>query len=377
MPRITVVDVGDGACSVVRCACTDSGCACPTTVVDCGTWRSSPLLAVERLVRVLGVHGLQRLDSLVVTHFDADHWHGLRLLADNLHFAERSTLKLYYPRLPDRAPQIADATLALLVTSRFAGVRSLELATALEEVATVDRHPLARGSEFEACDRVWEVMWPPEQLSRALGERLERAVRLTEDLAEQLDRAGHPTLRRNLEEAYERPFPGGDNQPTREVASELALQGRRAARGQAATEGRQPDRGMRASASGVHGLEAASAAVIPERFRGAFIDASKRLAAANNDLSLVFHDKGGSLAVFGDASRQVLRSALRGMRMKYRAVLAPHHGTYPLPAGFPSAEVCIAQAGDRHVERWPKHVAGHRQPRSCINTAQVGTISVW
>nr|WP_124812526.1 hypothetical protein [Micromonospora globispora] len=328
------------------------------------------------------------MDTLVVTHFDADHWEGLRLLAENLRFLARPTMKLYYPRLPDRAPKVADATFAMLVTSRFSGTRPLELATALESVAKVVRHPLARGNEFEAGQRRWEVMWPPEQLSPGLWRRLERAVREAEELAQRLDRAGFPMLRANLEEAYERPFPGGDDTTSHyetgrndgwaddAAAWDLGQQQRQSRGVRSATGSRHRERPGK-PANGVHGLDAVSSELIPSEFRGAFIETSKRLAAANNDISLVFHDRHSSLAVFGDASRQVLRSALRGMDSHYRVVLAPHHGTYRLPSAFPSADVCIAQAGDSHAERWPTHLADHKQRRSCVNTARVGTISVW
>lgn len=109
MPRVTVVDVGDGACTVLRCACVGESCYCPTSVVDCGTWRGRPAQATDRLINVLGTDGMTRLNTLIVTHFDADHWEGLRLLPDNLRLPKRPILHLFNPRLPDTAPRVAEA----------------------------------------------------------------------------------------------------------------------------------------------------------------------------------------------------------------------------------------------------------------------------
>lgn len=383
MPRVTVVDVGDGACTVLRCACTGQGCECGVAVVDCGTWRARPAHATDRLVRVLGSDGLRRLDTLVVTHFDADHWEGLRLLADNLRQPRRSTLHLHYPCLPESAPNVAGASLAMVAALRFSGVRPLELATALETVATVVLRPMTRGEEFTAAGGgIWKVMWPPEQLPSGLSRRLDRAVRDTERLADLLDTAGYPALRANLEEAYARPFPGGDQTRGSGETSDYsnwsanlpaALRQGDWQRSEAWLVG--PTMGQ--FTNGVHGFDEVSVDAIPPEYRRSFIKVSRALAAANNDLSLVFHDTCGSLAVFGDAGRAALKSAIEGMQERYRVVLAPHHGTYSLPEGFPKAELCVAQAGDHHVTRWDRHLTAHGQPRSCVSTQLVGTISVW
>ena len=88
--------------------------------------------------------------------------------------------------------------------------------------------------------------------------------------------------------------------------------------------------------SGVHTADAVGHDVVPEDLVSEFRAVSRKLAAANNDLSLVFHDLNGHCAFFGDASAAALEGVIPRMRQNYRVILAPHHGTYPLPSGFPA-----------------------------------------
>jgi hypothetical protein len=200
-------------------------------------------------------------------------------------------------------------------------------------------------------------------------------VKDTEALADDLAAHNHPELRDNLDAAYRRPFPGVES-----TSGE---------RGRASVEMEQPrasDDDLPREVSevlpeldtyeGPHG-HTAELGRIPEEFRARFARVSRQVAAANNNLSLVFHDESGYLAVFGDAHSSVLEHALDGMNAEYAVVLAPHHGTYPVPASFPSANVCVAQAGSSHHERWIRHVDTHNQPRSCVSTAEIGSLSVW
>ena len=90
---IDVLDVGDGACSVVRCHYPDCEAL---TIVDCGEWRTNGRAAAEKLFHHVTY---ERIERLVVTHFDADHWWGLDEFArrPGVHF---SNLELIYPAVP-------------------------------------------------------------------------------------------------------------------------------------------------------------------------------------------------------------------------------------------------------------------------------------
>jgi hypothetical protein len=376
MPRPTVVDVGDGACSVLRCDCVSPyQCACPIAVVDCGAWKAAAERPGEKLRNVLGPEGIRRLGTIVVTHFDADHWAGLRYLAASLASSECAHLRLIYPRLPEREQDTAAATLALLSLSTGHGVRALELGAALEEVKPIELLPLRDGDSFRAAGRDWRVVWPPQQLPKSILRGLRSAVEAAESLAADLDRDGYPRLRNALQEAYARPFPGAEaleakrdgvqeeewDLPVRERAEEEEWD-------LPEHEPAEPD--------GFHGTQSHDE-LVPQRWRDEFRRVARQVAAANNDLSLVFHD--GRVGCFGDVQSAVLDHILRSRRLPsfLGIVLAPHHGTVPVPASFPKAALCIAQAGMRHVPNWHKHVDTHGQHRSCVNTARVGTLSSW
>jgi hypothetical protein len=288
------------------------------------------------------------------------------------------TLRLVYPRLPERSPNIAAASLALLALRGNTGVRVLELSSSLESFRPVERIPVSRGDAFEAAGRRWETIWPPERLPTGMQRSLSAAVAATEDLARDLDAAGYPALRRNLEEAYERPFPGGeDYADTTADRDHLDDSQPHAPDPEWALE-HEPDEQLEASESvetATHG-RVDDLEVVPEGFRKTFREVAKRVAAANNNLSLVFHDNQRHLAVFGDIQGSVLRMVVRDMDSRYHVILAPHHGTVPVPVGFPASQLCVSQGGSSHLPRWGNHRDSHGQLRACVNTAQIGTISI-
>lgn len=363
MPRLTVVDVGDGACSVLRCDCVSpTACACAVSVVDCGEWKATAARPARRLRAVLGPEGMRRLDTFVVTHFDADHWAGIRHIAPSLACTESDRLRLIYPRLPEPGSDTAAAALALLSLATGRGVRALELGDALAAVKQTELLPLREHDSFDTAGREWHVLWPPRQLPRSIRRGLENAIAALESLASGLDRDGHPQLREALQQAYDRPFPGGES-------------AREAARDSAPVEEWDIGEYEPAETDDAHG--ALSDELVPNSWRDEFRRVARRVAAANNDLSLVFHDN--SVCFFGDVQRSVVNHIVRSPLFPsgLHVVLAPHHGTAPVPPGFPHAPLCIAQAGRHHIANWQKHVDTHGQRRSCVNTARVGTLSWW
>lgn len=71
--EITVLDVGQGACVMIR----SSG---QTAVIDCGGAPSSGM----RLTRLLQSKGLRQVDCLLLTHYDDDHRNGIPPLLENV-----------------------------------------------------------------------------------------------------------------------------------------------------------------------------------------------------------------------------------------------------------------------------------------------------
>lgn len=73
--RFTALDVGQGQCLMVQMG--DF-----TAVIDCGG--SDPAQAGENLARTLHSAGMTRVDALIVTHYDADHFGGVEQLLSRI-----------------------------------------------------------------------------------------------------------------------------------------------------------------------------------------------------------------------------------------------------------------------------------------------------
>lgn len=377
MSRVTVVDVGDGACTVLRCWCMGMPCSCTTAVIDCGNYRAATLEATNRLEAVLERDDLARLQTIIVTHFDEDHWGGLRMLAERLKPEEGPRrVQIVYPRMPDIQLDTAALELAMRATVAGTGVRALDLTTAWDRIASVDRLPVSRGARFHAAGRVWTVLWPPRHLSNELRARLRKTVMEADQLADKLAERGNVALKENLAIARRIGFSAGMPEPDMLSNDEELFHDDDALLAQN-DEHSESDRGNPPEGYvNVHG-ESQDLGAIPQDCHTEYREIMKRVAAANNDLSLVFHDEDGSLIVFGDVQGRALQSAVRRTRTCYRVIIAPHHGTVNVPAGFPRGLACVAQAGSGHFSRWNKHLSTHRQQRLCITTATMGTISFW
>ena len=113
MRDITVLDVGDGACSVLR----DED-PVATAVIDCGSNNKGMRTAAAALAATLGAPGLASLDGLVVTHYDHDHWLGLRLLPSLITAGQvPADIPIYMPHVPLAPGNLfAEHVVALLST---------------------------------------------------------------------------------------------------------------------------------------------------------------------------------------------------------------------------------------------------------------------
>lgn len=100
-------------------------------MLDCGVWQGSAKTAAETLIAALG-SDIERLDALIVSHFDADHWEGLKYLAHALPDpGSKRPMTLYYAGLPFGAEELPDVGVAQLLTLQGSGVRAVELQQAL------------------------------------------------------------------------------------------------------------------------------------------------------------------------------------------------------------------------------------------------------
>lgn len=383
MTLIDVLNVGDGACSVIRCA------RClwfdhSATIVDCGRWKGAQDAPAAIAATALG-RSLAQIQRLVVTHFDTDHWGGLRVLAERYAAAGggRNGVELIYPRLPDVAERLPAVVLGLITTAGETGVRATELTRAWTAVTRVKTTPVWEGDRFQAGHTCWEVLWPPRRLPANVEARIERALDETDRLAADLANEGYPALRNNLAEAYEvdgflaglkrigteREQLDAEHRPEE---SRLDWQW-----DETSESRRESDREGEAPAATEHSLEMIHLEKVPAELAKRFQAVAKKIAPINNLLSLTFHsvdpDIAGGVAVLGDLQGQPLQLVAKQMRPRYRAMLAPHHGTIKLPHPFPEADVCVSQAGERHYSNRDQHVSTHTNT-ICISTHDVGHV---
>ncbi len=375
--HVEVLNVGDGACTVVK-----DDWFRPDgdlSIIDCGAWRSGGAPEAAFAAKSLG-QSLGDVGTVVVSHFDADHWWGLRHLAPMFARARaarhgdagRPRVQLVYPRIPPAVRRLPAGYLAMITTGGT-GVRAADLIRSWQAVADVRPLPLRRNDTFDASGTEWRVHWPPASLPMGMGNGVQRALVDLDELAEDMDRAGAPALKRNLAEAYDLdPFPAEpppfDDQissartdrddllpePDNELGDEVDLQPRD-----------DPD----------HAALADDAELLPPEFRSRFGALARRLARANNLLSLVFESAGGELLVMGDVQDWALKAVARTLRKHYAIVLAPHHGTEPLPPGFPHACIGVAQTGPKHHVSWTQNPSIHGAFDDCVSTHEFGNVA--
>ena len=365
-----MLDVGDGACSVLRERSDVGDGLDRTAVIDCGSRPRRGELAARLLAAHLTPQDWRSLSQLVVTHFDADHWEGLLHVVNRIPSDSCTVppdLCIYFPAVPFYVnPRLPEGLMTFITAVGPYGVQPLDLRAAWRRVTRVHMRPVAKGDSFPLADRLHEVVWPPARLTGRATQRLNTLVQRIEEEAAQLARLGYPQLQNSLREAYENgPYnrhPARDDGPSYDIP-EFELPAF------AANEYQETQSSLSGNSTDT---------VIPkERARSReFRNLVKRARAAQNDLSLVFHDPArASLLVFGDAPAAVVERVCPDLRADgYQVALAPHHGSRQLWSGAPNAETCISQYGTGLRQFWPNHTGSHFNSGNCINTYDSGDI---
>ena len=359
LPKVlSVLDVGDGACSVLRHGER-------VAIIDCGSNDLGADVACDRLLAALGGRP-DVITTIVVTHFDTDHYAGFMRLADRMatrgiRFTE---LHLVAPRPPEEPKYVAQyLALAMTVT----GIRNLDLATALKNVTDEDRFfylPVSRDlyPEFLAAGLRFTVRWPPVELPRRVANEVDTAMRLYGALARNLRAIENYALDNNLKRARYGDWPLLHPYDAEEASEEAESQRQRA---NAVDLDFEEDEAISAFPE----IEALD---LPEELKEQFKVAWDAFRRANNNMSIVFDDREHrNLAAFGDAGKSVLRwlAGHGGLASRYHVMLAPHHGTQCLPENFAvRAKLCVSQNGSRRGDLWPRHVETHHNSSSCTTT---------
>lgn len=208
-----------------------------------------------------------------------------------------------------------------------------------------------------------DVLWPPRHLDRAKNRRIDNAITDVWWLAERLEEAGSPVLRRTL--------------------TELTAAEQRSRWG----EDRDRDAGLRPGDDerdfqtpyGAHLLDGMNEDVRGQLQRE-ISRVFARVRAVNNDLSLILLAKDDSALFPGDAGQRVLQQVCTDFAPRLGrldVMLAPHHGSQGLPSGgLPAARLCIAQAGAKHAPRWRRNHLGRHAGSGCACLERLTELSV-
>ncbi|MFB9315248.1 MBL fold metallo-hydrolase [Nocardioides plantarum] len=374
--RIDVINVGDGACTAVESYVPDRG---ELTIIDCGTHPHSKVVTTPGVAAAAHLGGrLTDLDTIVVTHFDTDHWHGLLELADFYGAREtaRKAITLRYPGMPDlgervSARQARAGLMALISTRDDDPLNLVRLKTAWEQVGSVSAVPLYRGDVFDANGRQWRVHWPPRQVDVTRGKKYAAAIREVLDLADDMAADGYTKLRDQFEEAYGA-WEEFEDQPD-------------------AIEAVPHDADPRSEEEPVDPEDEADLDQdddedvdldhVPEKHRAEFRRLVAKLDGLDNYFSLVL-SVDDQFIVFGDIEGTALRAVVTETRPEfalaghYGVMLAPHHGSHVAHASrLPAADLCICQSGSKHQGKNRLHELRHSS--ACHpSTWECGTICV-
>lgn len=353
-----MLNVGDGACSVVRERFGDDDSRNRTAIIDCGG--NSAKEAALTLACHLSRADWGCLSELVVTHFDADHWIGLKRMAQSAWPGSGgpSELPIYFPAVPFQVDRRLPGSVMTLITATGPfGVQAMDLQAAWRRLTRVKLIPLAEGDPLQLAGRFHEVVWPPPQLDERSTQRLNTLVQRIESEADALADAGYPQLKRSLRETYQ-------NGPHNRHSGEIIL---------ADMDFEEPGRGAREDGEqeGLR-LNHTPAPAIPREWarRGDFRKLVEAARRAQNELSLVFHDRErASLLVFGDAPYPVVEMVSSELNSHhYQVALAPHHGSQEVPVNTPTAETCVSQLGRRLGQHWHYHRNSHANNDNCLHT---------
>lgn len=353
-----MLDVGDGACTIIRAPYDGRD---TVMLIDCGSDSISADEVCDRLLDALDGRP-ESIDTIVVTHFDVDHYLGFLRLAERMRARGQrfDALRLISPRPPDTERRFVAAYLTMAMTAT--GFRSLDLAVALEQVTREGQFqymPLVRGSSFIAGARNYKVLWPMSMLPRRVTQQVGNAVRGFEELAEALADGGNTALRDNFEAARQ----GGWLQPRHDATQSPAASLPSAVDWDASSEELDDDHG-----NALH----IGRLTIPDEYQEDFRHVWNAFRRANNNMSMVFEDaEPGRLIVFGDAGPPVL-SWLATTNLNpahYGLMLAPHHGTQHLPPSLRvTADLCVAQNGSKRGHLWERHRRTHDNHGRCVSS---------
>lgn len=332
---VSVLNAGNGACTVFR----DGS---DVMVADCGSSsRGRAVASAGMLHAELGADS-EHISTVVVTHFDADHWKGLPEYPKQWAKAP-SEITFYYPYLLPGDRGIVQMAYMILQAARadMPVTAALDIVTAWEgKDVTVIPEPLIRGRVFSAVGQQWTVHWPPHDWSGFQERTRTRMAEVANDIRRVAAR--DPWFDQALSQVQSRWW---------------SLMDRSRA------DDRLPDAEQRvyecrgASLQGRDAVGRLRAGMTTREWG----DFAGTVRSFNNILSVVHATD--SFANFGDCEGAGLNALLNAqggsgaqLAPDYRVILAPHHGTQApgstTMADFPDAvDALVSQNGQRHYTK--------------------------
>ena len=350
MRILRVLPVGNGACSLIRQSRDywQAGSADTVSIIDCGRGSRGGQKAAAYLEAELSSRDWDALQSVVVTHWDADHWNGLRYLADSTPRQvpeKKRKLMLYSPAIPIGIPPRTQAGVSAFISATSgSGVEAIDFVRAWRKHFDVERIPVAKGDTIELAERPYIVEWPPRELSGKVVNEALSVLAAIEDIA-----ASNTPFQAALNEAYSRiedgafgPSEGSEDAEGEEWGELLDGSGSDEEVFAETTDPLDADKKTDDPIAGVVvGGNSSGIPILDKERHGPLIRSARRL---QNLLSLVFHDREDrSLIVYGDAPEKVVELLAPSLHRTYTVQLAPHHGTHAMPWNAPSSIFCIAQ----------------------------------
>lgn len=300
--------------------------------------------------------------TVVVTHFDLDHWMGLKAFADaSPSGSER--VELIQPRFPSLARPVQAALLAYQTLHLTAPERSaLDLVRAWEnKSAGLRRLSASAGDQFYAVGTQWKVLWPPRRLEARVSKIFERVAKESEDLAEEYEPLGRALAWANESRFFPEEEVGGESPILEDYDEEVPL----------------PDDLELLDTYGVDDFIDA-----PPELRERLRKNRGDVQGLNNELSLVVKEVHGRFLSLGDIQGWGINELIRRdvMQKCYDMILAPHHGTQApgvrtLP-DFPWSRLVVAQNGPSHHGNLRlKALSAHTN--QLLSTADTGSMTTF
>jgi hypothetical protein len=351
-------------------------------VIDCGERWTDGTAAGASLLSFLGKEGIANLESIVVSHFDDDHWRGLVELAVHLPVASAlpKSLNLFYPTLPRAVAALSAAHSALISTAGGQPVNVLELEEAWNRTGRyrVQRRRLSQGDIFSSAGERWLVHWPPRELESEHLVAASHAIDQVWEIARELRDKGDSNLLENLRRAYE--ADGHEIPDTVRAASDSRTLGWELNDHSDPWTDWIEGSTVESEEDGLDNLQLklSSRVELEPALKAKFTETARRIGRANNSLSLVIEALGRGFVGFGDLEGPALKKLCQSDRLAndYHFMLAPHHGTHQRwNQLLPTAKLCVSQNGAGHQRVNHRHKDVHVDS-CCVSTFERGFIAV-